>query len=238
LSDLKKLHGQNFLQASPVQFVVWDLDGTLADTLADIAWALNARFGELGLSAIETARVRNLIGHGVAQLVRRGFSSHGIELDDATLEVRLDRFIEIYSARPVGDAHLYSGVAAALDQLRDAGIPQAVCTNKSTSISEAILATLGVRSYFACVTGGDSTARCKPDPLPIEFTAECLGLRLTDGIMIGDSPADARAARSAGMPVAIVDYGYSQVPVASIDCDYRVADIESFASHIVSLRSS
>jgi phosphoglycolate phosphatase len=234
------LDGQNFspAHASPVQFVVWDLDGTLVNTVADIAWALNTMFAELGLTTFGPARVKDLIGRGVAQLVRRGFSWQGIELDDATLEVRLDRFIEIYSARPVGNAHLYSGVAAALDQLRDAGIPQAVCTNKPTSISEAILATLGVRSYFACVTGGDSTARCKPDPLPIEFTAECLGLRLTDGIMIGDSPADARAARSAGMPVAIVDYGYSQVPVASIDCDYRVADIESFASHIVSLRSS
>jgi phosphoglycolate phosphatase len=207
------------------------------DTVADIAWALNTVFGELGLTSIGAARVRDLIGNGMAQLVRRGFSLQGIELDEDLLASRLDRMIEIYSARPVGNALLYPGIALALDRLQDAGIPQAVCTNKPASISQSILETLGVRPYFTCVTGGDSTERCKPDPLPLEFTARCLGERISDGIMIGDSPADSSAARSAGMPVAIVDYGYSRLPLASIDCDYRVTDVEAFARSIVSSRS-
>ena len=234
------MNGKNSSQgdAGLYQFVVWDLDGTLVDSAADIAWALNSVFSQCDLPRIGRARVREMIGDGASALVRRGFSAQGIELDESVLAARLDQFIEMYSARPIGDAQLYPGIVSALDQLRAAGIPQAVCTNKVASISESILDILDIRHYFECVTGGDSTKRCKPDPLPLTFTAGCLGRHIGDGILIGDSPADAGAARAAGMSVAIVDHGYSRVPLTSIDCDYLVSDVEAFASQIVSLRSS
>ena len=213
---------------------MWDLDGTLADTANDIAWALDSLFREQGLPTIGAAKVRGLIGNGIAHLVRQGFSVQGVELEASMLTAMQDRFMEIYGAHPAGDTHLYPGIASALDRIHDAGISQAVCTNKSAAISESILDALGVRRFFTCVTGGDSTERRKPAALPLEVTADRLKCRVGDGIMIGDSAADSGAARSAGMPVAIVDYGYSRVPLASIDCDFRVTDVDAFASHVAS----
>lgn len=237
---MKKLDAQSSMpqDTRSHHFVVWDLDGTLVDSAADIAWTLNSVFEEVDLPPVELARICEMIGDGVSTLVRRGFSAQGVELDSAMLAARLNRFIDIYSARPVGSAQLYPGIASALDRLRAAGIPQAVCTNKPAAISESVLEILDIRHYFTCVTGGDSTTRCKPDPLPLKFTAECLGRHTSDGILIGDSPADSGAARAAGMPVAIVDHGYSRVPLTSIDCDYRVSDVDAFSRHIVSLPQS
>ena len=222
-------------QEHPLRFVVWDLDGTLVDSVADIAWALDALFAELSLAAIGEQRIRELVGGGAAQLVRRAFAEQGIEIEGTALAARTARFIDLYRGRPIGTTHLYPGIAAALERLRSAGVPQAVCTNKPADISEAILDGLGVRSFFAWVTGGDTTARRKPDPLPLEFTARCLGCRIDDGLMIGASEVDSGAARAAGMRVAIVDYGYSRVPSASIDCDFHVGEIEAFVGRLLEL---
>jgi phosphoglycolate phosphatase len=218
----------------PVSFVVWDLDGTLADTAGDIARALDELLTELDLDPLGPGRARALIGHGARQLVYRGFADRGIELDNESLATRTARFIDIYASRPVGETRLYPGIASALERLAAAGVRQAVCTNKPAAISEVILETLGIRPHFACVTGGDTTARRKPDPAPLAFTVRALSLHVRDGLMIGDSQADAGAARAAGMRVAIVDYGYSATMPE--DCDYRVADIDAFCARIAGLR--
>jgi len=207
--------------------VLFDLDGTLVDSLADLARALNAVLAAEGLPPLPEATVRGLVGRGAARLVAEGFAAAGQPLDGAALEARLARFLSHYGAAPVAHSRAYPGVAATLSRLRSEGWQLGVCTNKPQHLSEAVLAGLGLAQFFAAVAGGDRFPVRKPDGGHLRATLDLMDATVGQAILVGDSDNDVKAAWDAGMPVVLVDYGYSRVPVAELGADRVVSDFRA-----------
>jgi phosphoglycolate phosphatase len=223
----------NMPQSSPALLI--DLDGTLVDTVADLAAALNALLAERGLPPLAEAAVRGLVGRGARRLVERGLSSAGAPPDDAALDAAHARFLELYGAAPAARSRPYPGVRATLAAWQAAGVPMAVCTNKPQAPSLAILRALGLDGHFRAVGGGDRYPVRKPDGGHLTATLAEAGLAGRPAVMIGDSAPDLEAARDAGLPVVLVDYGYSGRPVAELGADAVVSRFDALPAVVTRL---
>ncbi len=200
-------------RAQPLAALLFDLDGTLLDTAADIALALNRAVAEHGWGPVAEDDVRRMIGRGAPTLVHRAAAAQGRTLDAATHAAVLERFFHHYGALQEFDecaAQPYGGVAEALRRLHDAGLHIAVVTNKQQRFAIALLQRLGLAGWVDLVVGGDTCERRKPDPQPLLFACESLHVTPAQALMIGDSLNDVQAARAAGMPVVCVPYGYNE----------------------------
>mgnify|MGYP001816562131 FL=1 len=204
--------------------VVWDLDGTLVDSATDIATSLNRLLGENELAALDDALIKNMIGEGVAVLIRRGFEAHGITPDGKRLESLVERFLVIYSEVATASTRLFPGAREALQSLSDAGLRQAICTNKPEAITRQVLAGLGIADCFDVVIGGDTLPRNKPDPLPLRAALEGLDVAPERSLMVGDSAIDVQTAHAAGVSVAFVTFGYGPGPSHPHKADYLIDD--------------
>lgn len=212
--------------------IVWDLDGTLAESAPDLATALNAVLEENGRACHELAAVRNMIGGGVPKLIERGFRASGVPLDEATRDALVPRFMEIYGACATDNTHLMPHALTALEYFRNAGVRQGLCTNKPIAVTRQIVAALGVRSFFDSIIGGDSTPHRKPNPLPLQTCLAELGVAPEDAVMVGDSGADVGAARSAGVRIILVPDGYISVPASTLGADHVVKHLGEVAEAI------
>jgi len=200
--------------------LIFDLDGTLVDSLPDLRAALNDTLREIGKAPLSRAAVRRMIGDGTAALVARGLAARAVP--EAALEERLARFLAFYEADPVARTRLYPGVRRTLAALRADGRRLAICTNKPQRASLAVLRGLALEGCFAAVVGGDSVARRKPDPGHLLAAVAALGAAPGEAIMIGDNEHDVAMAQAAGIPVILAEYGYARVPVAGLDADGRI----------------
>ena len=205
-----------------VAAVVWDLDGTLVDSAADIAASLNRLLAEQDLPALGDERIRDMIGEGVATLIRRGLAAHNVTPGDGRLEELVQRFLVIYSQVATESTRLFPGARQVLKTLSDAGLRQAICTNKPEAIATQVLGGLEIASYFDTVVGGDSLPRNKPDPLPLRTALERLGVSSARSLMVGDSAIDVMMAHAAGVRVVFVTFGYGPEPPDAQRADYRV----------------
>ena len=200
-------------KGTPLQAVLFDLDGTLIDTAADIALALNRAFGEQGLPAVDAGTVRGLIGRGAALLITRALAQLGRSAGEVELERIYDRFLHHYALlQEQGEslAEAYPGARAALQALESGGVQLAVVTNKVHRLAISALAHAGLESGLGVVVGGDTCARRKPDGEPLLYACRTLGVAPQRALMVGDSVNDVQAARAAGMPVLCVPYGYNE----------------------------
>lgn len=213
--------------------VLFDLDGTLIDTLPDLADATNAMLIDLGLAELDPAVVGTLVGKGIENLVRRALQAHGINSDDdnqAFFERALNAFLVHYERVNGARSQVYPGTLEGLKQFQNAGVPMAVVTNKTSRFAVPLLERTGLLTYFQHVVGGDTCARKKPDPLPFVHACELLGVTPEDTLAVGDSVNDALAARAAGMTVLAVPYGYNEGhSVHDLDVDAIVNTIEHAA---------
>ena len=193
--------------------VLFDLDGTLLDTAADIALALNRALGEQGSATIPLDQVRAMIGRGAPLLVSRAWAHLG-HAPDETLHARLlDRFFHHYAAldeRTESAAQPYDGALQALSGLHAAGLRIAVVTNKQHRFADSLVRSLGLGAWVDLVVGGDTCAHRKPDPEPLWFACATLAVAPGTALMVGDSINDVQAARAAGIPVVCVPYGYNE----------------------------
>jgi phosphoglycolate phosphatase len=205
--------------------VVWDLDGTLVDSAADLATALNALLNEHGQQGHTVDNVRPMIGNGVVKLIERGFRAAGAPLDEAACDVLAPRFLELYMACATDQTRLVPSAREVLSYLHNAGARQALCTNKPYDVTMQILDALDVAGFFTVVVGGDSTTEKKPHPLPLQTCLEEMGVEPDDAVMIGDSGADVGSAQAAGVPVILVPDGYTGVPAVSLGADYVVGSL-------------
>ena len=212
--------------------IVWDLDGTLAESAPDLATALNAVLAENGRAGHQLGAVRNMIGGGVPKLIERGFRASGVALDAMERDALVPRFMEIYSACATDNTHLMPHALAALEHFRDAGVRQGLCTNKPIAVTRQIVTALGVAGFFGSVIGGDSTARRKPDPMPLQACLAELGVAPDAAVMVGDSGADVGAARSAGVAIILVPDGYISVPANTLGADYVVNHLGEVAEAV------
>ena len=193
-----------------------DLDGTLVDSAPDLAEALNDLRAELGLAALPLARVVTMVGDGVAKLVERGLADGAFVPDPARHTARL---MALYAPRLTRHTEPYPGVPATLPKLIEAGWRLGVCTNKPEALAKKILQDLGLARHFAAITGGDSFPRRKPDPSHPRATLVQMGCKTEGAVLVGDSQVDFESGRNAGLPVVLVSYGYTRVPVAELGAD-------------------
>jgi phosphoglycolate phosphatase len=200
----------------PFDVVVFDLDGTLADTSPDLAASLNHVLRQLGRPEIEPERVRDLIGAGARALVRRGLEASG-DASESLVDRGFALFIAHYRANLAIGTQPYPGVGAALDRLAGGGVRLAVCTNKIESLTLPLLEALGWADRFDAIVGGDTLPVRKPNPAPLrEAVARAGGGR---AVLVGDSITDAETARAAEVPFIAVSFGFSDRPLDALGAD-------------------
>jgi phosphoglycolate phosphatase len=205
--------------------LVFDLDGTLVDSLDDLAAALAAMLGEIGAPALPRDKVRGMIGDGTRALVARALAASN--LPATLLDERHARFLALYEAAPAALSLPYPGVVETLHAFREEGRRLAVCTNKPQRATLAVLRGTGLDGFFATVVGGDVLAAKKPDPAHLLAALAGIGATPRDAIMVGDNEHDVAMAKAAGVPVILVRYGYHRVPLATLAADIQ---IDAFAA--------
>ena len=188
---------------------IFDLDGTLVDTAPDFKNSINYMLNELNESEVSLEEIRNWVGYGARELIRRTVVDKNIPHDEKRIEEMLKIFLLHYTHNIDDDSVLFNNVKNVLEFLKNNGIKLAVCTNKMERLSNILLEKLNVLHMFDYLVGGDSLIRSKPDPFPLLNICEKLNTEISDSIMIGDSATDLNAGKGAGMPVVLVSYGYT-----------------------------
>jgi phosphoglycolate phosphatase len=216
-------------RGQPLNAVLFDLDGTLLDTAADISVALNRAIGEHGWDPVAASDARSMIGRGGPVLVERAAQMQGRALDAALHEAIVQRFFHHYGALQEQNevaAQPFAGVVEGLRRLHEAGLKTAVVTNKQQRFALSLTRRLGLSDWIDVIVGGDSCARRKPDPMPVLFACESLGVPPARSLMVGDSINDVQAARAAGVPIVCVPYGYNEgMDPRSLPCDQLIESI-------------
>jgi phosphoglycolate phosphatase len=208
------------IQTPPV--AVFDLDGTLADTAADLVGTLNVILEQEGLAPVPVAQARDMIGAGARALIERGFETAGKELTPDHLDSLFRQFMIHYGDNICVETKLFPGARAALDRLEAAGYILAVCTNKMEEHSVKLLEALGISHLFAANCGRDTFPYFKPDPRHLTLTIERAGGHPGRAVMVGDSRTDIVTAQNARVPVIAVPFGYTEVPVQDLGPDLVV----------------
>jgi phosphoglycolate phosphatase len=218
----------------PVSAVLFDLDGTLLDTLADIALALNRTLLEFGCQSMADSDVRRMIGRGAPILIERALISQSRAIDAAAQATMVERFFHHYGALEEmneDSAQPFPGAAELLHTLHDAGLRTAVVTNKQHRFASSLLGRLKLSRWIDVVVGGDTCARRKPDPQPLLFACESLHVPPFASLMVGDSVNDVQAARAAGIEVICVSYGYNEGrDPRTLDCDALLDSLSEIAA--------
>lgn len=194
--------------------LVFDLDGTLVDSVPDLANALNEILRERGYAPLSDAEVAPMVGDGVPALVARAFEARGASAAEAV--EALPRYIRIYEANATNLTRPYPGVPETLSMLRRRGYRTAVCTNKLQQASQAVLTGLNLAALFDAVAGGDRYPVKKPDKGHLLGVIAELGGSAERAVMIGDSENDAAAAHAAAVPLVMMRYGYARVDPATL----------------------
>jgi phosphoglycolate phosphatase len=215
--------------------LVFDLDGTLAETAPDLIDALNHVLAEDGIAPVPVDAARGLVGAGARALIERGYALGGRALTKARLDASFDDFLQFYNAHIADKSALFPGVEACLDRCRAEGWTLAVCTNKLEYSSNLLLGKLRVRDRFAFVCGQDTFGVAKPDPKPLVETVRSAGGNVSSSLMIGDSITDIRTARAAGVPVIAVDFGYTDIPVAQLGPDRVISHFDDLFEAVCAL---
>lgn len=190
--------------------VLLDLDGTLLDTVPDLAAAVNAMLAGQGLKPLPAAAIRDYIGKGIPHLVERCLVEAGLPLTCAQLEPALRAFGDHYRAFNGKSSRPYPGVVEGLQRLRAASLKLACVTNKARTFTTPLLEATGLAPLLDAVVTSDEVGRRKPHPEPYLHACKLLQVAPEEAVVIGDSANDAEAGRSAGCRVLLVSYGYSE----------------------------
>lgn len=189
---------------------LFDLDGTLADTAADLIGAANRTLAARGIeAALDPAADAGIAGRGGREMLRQGLARSGRDWSEAEVEAAYPPFLVDYEARIAEHSRLFPGTEAALEALAGAGWRLAVCTNKPERLARLLLAELGVLPRFHALIGADTLPVRKPDPAPVWAAIDRAGGRREAALLVGDTRTDREAARNAGIPCVLMDFGVS-----------------------------
>jgi phosphoglycolate phosphatase len=209
--------------------VLFDLDGTLSDSLPDIAWALNEAREMHGLPSATEAEVRPWVGGGAEVLVVRSVGAK--EASDPRVAPLLADFLAVYEAHASDRSVLYPGVRELLEFLRSRGVKIAVTTNKPAGACEALLQGLGIAAFFDAVVTPESSGLRKPDPRFLEAALRRLGVAAKDALVVGDGTQDVQAAKAAGIPCVALTGGYAEyAALRALEAEYYFASVKELAS--------
>lgn len=214
------------------EMILIDVDGTMVDSVPDLAFCVDEMMRRLGREPWGETRVRDWVGNGVERLVRRALIGQlDGEPDDADFATAYPIFIELYADNTSKRSCLYPGVVEGLDYLKNSGYALGCVTNKAERFTVPLLKDLGIRDYFSIVVSGDTLEQKKPHPAPLLHAARFFGVEPSAAMMVGDSISDVKAARAAGFVIACVPYGYNHGE------DIRVAKPDLLIETLADLRS-
>ena len=189
----------------PVSAVLFDLDGTLADSAGDLAAALNRMRSERGLPPVPVAALRPHASAGARGLLGAGM---GVTPDDADYPMLRDRFLAYYAASLAVTTELFDGIVALLDALALRRLPWGIVTNKAERFTQPVVAALGLTTRAGAIVSGDTTPHPKPHPAPLLHAATLLGVAPGHCLYVGDDLRDITAGNAAGMHTIVAEYGY------------------------------
>ena len=190
--------------------IMIDVDGTLVDSVPDLAYCVDEMMVELGMEKRGEDKVRHWVGNGVSKLVERAISGElEGQLNKELFNKAYPIFLNYYAENTAKRTCLYKGVREGLDYLSSQGYYLGCVTNKATQFTHPLLKELGIFDYFKIVISGDTLTKKKPDPMPLLYGAEYFGVRPEECLMIGDSVSDVKASRSAGFDIICMSYGYN-----------------------------
>lgn len=185
--------------------VLFDLDGTLADTAPDMARTLNAMRTKRGMDPLPVANIRTHVGSGARGMIAVGF---GLKPEDEGFQLLRDEFLDTYAGDVFAETRLFPGMPDLLSGLEAAGIAWGVVTNKAQRFTLPLIRALGLEARARCVVCGDTTAFSKPHPEPLLHACRTIGVSAADAIYVGDDIRDVQAARSANIRVLAAAWGY------------------------------
>lgn len=190
--------------------VLIDVDGTLVDSVPDLAYCVDEMLKVLDMPVHGEDKVRNWVGNGVERLTRRALIGQlDGEPDEALFEKAYPIFLDLYDKNVCERSCLYDGVREAMNFLKTTGVKIGCVTNKNAQFTLPILEKLGIKDDFEIIVCGDTLDKKKPDPLPLLHAAEKLGVTAAQSMMLGDSMSDVKAARAAGFDIVCMSYGYN-----------------------------
>ena len=212
--------------------VLFDLDGTLLDTVLDLHAAANGMLRDLGRPEVVIEDIRAYVGRGIPNLVKRILAGNLEAADDPAPppDAALASFKRHYAVVNGLASNPFPGVMEGLKALKATGLPLGVITNKAVAFTGPLLERTGLAPFMSVAVSGDQLPRAKPDPMPVIWACGRLGVSPADTVLIGDSINDFKAGRAAGCKVFLVPYGYNEGrDVRGLECDAIVATIEAAA---------
>ena len=193
-----------------VKLILFDLDGTLVDSVGDLAWCGNEMLRELEIPVRDQQAARNWVGNGLERFVKRVLTNDmSAEPDEVLFRSGLEIFSKLYGDHTSDHSELYPGAMETLESLSNLELHLACVTNKPEPFTSRLIADMGLDRFFELVVAGDTTPRIKPDPMPLHYAADYFGFDHQACLMVGDSSNDVLAARAAGFAVVAVPYGYN-----------------------------
>ena len=192
------------------KLIMIDVDGTLVDSVPDLAYCIDVMMKKLGQQKWGEAKVRHWVGNGIPKLVERALTG---ELEGRPIKEVFDIaypiFLDLYEDNAAERSYLYDGVREGLDYLKSQGYQLGCVTNKSEQFTHPLLKALGIFNDFKIIISGDTLVKRKPDPMPLLYCAEHFNLKPEECLMLGDSVSDVKAARAAGFDIICMSYGYN-----------------------------
>ena len=212
-----------------IKAVLFDLDGTLLDTLPDLHAATNAMLLDLGHPELPLESVRSYVGRGIPNLIKRAMadSLHVSEDGTPASPEAIASFRRHYARENGRQVSVYPGVVKGLERLKALGLPLGIVTNKADAFIRPLLEQTGIADYFDVLVGGDLLPKVKPDPSPVVWACGRLGFLPQEVLFIGDSVNDFLSARAAGCPVFLLPYGYNEGrDVREFDADAIIGSVD------------
>ena len=209
--------------------ILFDLDGTLVDTAPDLMRAHNHVMKKFGYPTKSTQEIRNLVGQGAGAMLGRSIwgqakKEFGKVQNEKIKKEMIDAFVDYYGKNIINESTLINGVKEFLKWCKEKNISMAVCTNKQEHLAIDLLKKIGIYDYFEYVAGSNTFDYCKPDPRHLTNVIEILGGEIKKSIMIGDSETDANAGKNAGIPVILLEDGYTEKNTTEIYHNHLIKD--------------
>ena len=209
--------------------ILFDLDGTLVDTAPDLMRAHNHVMKKFGYPTKSTEQIRNLVGQGAGAMLGRSIwgqakKEFGRVQDEKIKKEMVKDFVDFYGKNIVNESTLINGVKEFLIWCKEKKISMGVCTNKQEHLAVDLLKKIGINDFFEYVAGHNTFEYCKPDPRHLTSVIEILGGDIKKALMIGDSETDANAAKSAGIPVILLEDGYTEKNTTEIYHNHLIKD--------------
>jgi phosphoglycolate phosphatase len=193
-----------------VKLILFDLDGTLVDSVGDLSWCGNQMLRRLDMPTHHPQAARDWVGNGIERFVKRVLTGDmDAEPEPALYERGARIFSDLYAKHASDHSEVYPGVVETLQRLAGLDLKLACVTNKPEPFTSQLIAAMGLAGFFELIVAGDTTPRKKPDPMPLRYAADHFGLDYQDCLMVGDSSNDVKAARAAGFGIVCVPYGYN-----------------------------